>query len=220
MKSGAVALILLILLCGLATALPNAPTIGMIGSNNVTFTNVGASSPCWYIWGPANNGKELWKTPNRTAVAGICTATIQGFPLNANSKYFVQSCDITGNSTDSTFTTAAITLNPKTTYGNVYQNVTETGFSPLFIMANTLAPYVWVSPMSFIWGFLFLIVYVGYWIRGRGVIIPALLGFCTGSLFLYSGMGLNLGIPLEFTAIAQGIAYASLAGIILGLIKK
>jgi hypothetical protein len=212
---------LFILMCVSAQAIPGAPVVAGITSNGAVFTNAGAASPCWYTWGPLGNGMELWKTPNTTASGGVCTRIINGSPLNAGSVYWVKSWDTTGNSTlDTTFTTLAIVPNPTTTYGNIYRNVTETGFDPINIARNTLSPYWWVSPMSFVWGFLFFVIYVGYWIRGRGVIIPALLGFCTGSLFLYSNMGLNMGIPVEFVAIAQGVAYASIAGVILGLIKK
>jgi hypothetical protein len=220
MKYGALVLLILCL-CSIAQAVPNLPTVSGLSSNGAVFTATGAVTPCWFQWGMLSNGNEIWHTPNSTPATGTCTAQINGTPLNAGSVYFVMAFDSTGNSTlDATFTTLPIALNAATTYGNLYRNVTQTGFQPTFIIANTLGPYFWVSPTSFIWGFLFMIIYIGYWIRGRNVLIPAILGFCTGSMFLYSTMGLGLGIPVEFTAIAQGIAYASIAGVILGLIHK
>ena len=220
-KMRALGLIAVFLLCGVVSAIPSVPAVSSITSNSAVFTNTGAGSPCWYMWGSQSNGMELWKTGNKTAVGGVCTAQINGSPLNSASIYYVKSYDTTGNSTlDTTFTTLAIVPNTITTYGAIYQNVSETGFNPMFIAANTLAPYYWVSSTVFIWGFVFFIIYVGYWIRGRGVLIPVILGFCSGSLFLYSNAGLGLGLPLEFIAIAQGICYASVAGVLLNMIKK
>ena len=56
--------------------------------------------------------------------------------------------------------------------------------------------------------------------KTRYVAVPVLVGLIAAPYLLYSNQGLGLGIPMEFQAIAQGLTYACVAGILLLILKK
>ena len=94
-------------------------------------------------------------------------------------------------------------------------------------VSNLLLPYAWLFPataqglaISIVTALALFAVYYGLAVRTHGVAVPVILGVIGAPYFLYASQGMNLGIPVEFQGIAQGIFYASVAGILLIILRK
>lgn len=211
-------LAVMMVLVSSVSALPTTGAASLIGSNNVTLTAAGVTTTAWFEYG-MTSGALIWKSPNDTAT-GAYSKRIYGSPLMGGQTFYYRACDVTGCGAELSFTMAVVTPQPQTTFGYIYQNVTESGFNPVLIGANAMAPYMWpVEPAnSVVWGLIFLCIFAGLWMRGRDVTIPVILGFIVGFIALNPVYG--IGVPAPFSGIAQGIVYASLAGIIMALFKK
>lgn len=210
------AIIAWVLICGMVSAVPTTQPATLISSNNVTFTGNGMTSPNWFEYG-MTSGYLSWKTPNQTSV-GTVSYTALGSPLIGGQIYYYTACDGTGCGAEETFTLAQVTPQPQTTFGYVYENITQSGFDPAIIAYDAVQPYFWVSPQAVVWGLLFFFIFAALWIRGRDVTIPAILGLITGFMVFNPTYGVMM--PAEFIGMSQGIAYASLAGIVLSIFKK
>jgi hypothetical protein len=213
---------LLILAAPHVGALPTTGAATLVGSNNVTVTSSGAATTCWFEWGMLTDGEESWSTPNQTPVGGVCTKTIKGSPLVGGSVFYYRVCDVTGCGADATFTTAAVTPIPTTTYGAIFDNLTDNQMDITMVSYQATAPYMWLVPGNavLVWGLLFSFIFMGMWLRGRDVTVPTIVGFLIGSFIFMGNYGLQLGIPGEIAELGQGIMYAAIAGILLSLIKK
>jgi len=206
----------------MVSAVPTTGAATMVGSNNATVTMSGATGDCWFIWGQLNNYEETWRTPNGTPNEGACSYRIKGSPLIGNTLFYYAACDSTGCGSELSFLTLEVTPVPTTTYGAIFDNLTENGMDLTLVGWQSTAPYMWLVPdfAALVWGLIFAFIFVGLWLRGRDVTVPTIVGFIVGSFLFSGGYGLNLGIPIEFVGISQGLMYASLAGIILAIIKK
>lgn len=224
MRKISLGILFMVLLVTVVTAAPAPPAISAIGSNNATFTSNGAGI-VWFRWGKNPDIPE-WKTPNQTAAGGFHT-TVRGSPYLFSTKYYVKACDITGCSAAVSFVSAATTPIPQSTYGATFVNITETSFDIPTIITNLGKPMTWLLPhgalnggisvvTSLIVGFYFF----GLWIRTRNIRIPTILGIITATMFLSANTGFGWGMPDEFSAIAQGLLYASITGLIMSFIKK
>lgn len=211
-------LVAMLVLLPAVSALPTTGAASLIGSNNVTLAAAGVTTTAWFEYG-LTSGSLIWKSPNDTAT-GAYSKRIYGSPLMGGQEFYYRACDVTGCGAELSFTMAVVTPQPQTTFGYIYQNVTESGFDPVLIGANAMEPYMWpVAPAtSIVWGLVFLFIFAGLWMRGRDVTIPVMLGFIVGFIALNPSYG--IGVPAPFAGIAQGIVYASLAGIIMVLFKK
>jgi len=214
--------LLIIFVLPLSSAAPTTGTATPVGSNNATVAMSAATGTCWFQWGTQNAENMTWRTPNQTSSSGLCNATIKGSPLSGNQLFYFRACDDTGCGSDGTFTTAAVTPIPTPTYGYVFNNLSSNNFDIPLIGWATMQPYMWLVPgfEALIWGLIFMFVFIGLWLRGREIGTVTILGFIIGVILFTPAYGLDVGIPQEFAALGQGIAYACVAGFILSLIKK
>jgi hypothetical protein len=214
-----------ILLCliavGTVHALPNTIAVTAIGSNNATLSASGASDTGWFIWGE-NYGNEYWITPNQTVDGGTFSYRIHSSPLYGNTVYYVRACDVTGCGNEVSFTTLPVTPMPTASIGGFYTNITESGFDPLMMMYNIGGPYVWNSevPLTIVFMLVFSPLFIGVWARSRSVLVSLILGFITGSFFLYANQGLGLGMPPEIISVAQAFCYIAFAGCVVYIIHR
>jgi hypothetical protein len=212
-------LIILALVAPVVSALPANGAATLISSNNVTLAAAGVTAPAWFEYG-LTSGSLIWRTPNDTTAAAAYTRRIYGSPLMGGQKFYYRACDVTGCGAESDFTLLTVTPQPTTTFGYIYQNVTESGFDPAIMAFNAMEPYMWPSipSQSVVWGLIFLFIFAGLWFRGRDVTIPVILGLIVGFIALNPAYG--VGMPPQFVGMSQGIAYASVAGIIMAIFKK
>jgi hypothetical protein len=202
---------------GGALALPTTMAAFGNDSMNVTFKMSGATAPCWFEYG-VNPSNPSWHTIN-ISQAGTVTINVSGMPFVSNNLYYYRACDTTGcGSIMSVFMNQAQPI-AQTTYGQAEYNISESKFSVDYLPQSFVSSYLWASTATVFWSMIFLFMYAGLWLRQREVLIPAFLGLIGGFLILYTGAN-SIGLAPEFVAMAQGITYASLAGVIFGLFKK
>jgi hypothetical protein len=203
-------------------ALPTTGAVTLVGSNNATVFMSGASTTCWFQWGIQTGNNMTWKTPNQTPSGGLCNTTIRGSPIFESQKWYYRACDITGCSSDGTFTTTDVTTIPQPTYGATFENLTDNSFDIMLIGGATMAPFYWVIPTfpGLIWAMLFTGLLIGLWLRGRDLTYVAIIGFILSVGFLGGAYGLGIELDPVFVALGQGIFYAAIAGGILAIIKK
>ena len=217
----------LALLVAAVSAVPTTGAVTLIGNNNFTVTCAGASGSTWFQFGTDPTKLNFWSN-TETAVGGAITVTVMGGAVYPSTTYYVAACDSTGcDPTPASFTTLALTPMPVSTLGTAITNMTKTNFNMLNMPQNLVVPYSWLFPtdtaqmsLTIVFGMLMMFIYIGMWLRTRSVATGVVLGILTSSFILFSNQGLNLGIPVEFASIAQGLLYASLAAILLTFLKK
>jgi hypothetical protein len=214
-----------LLLVGIASAVPAGTTATLIGNNNVTFTATSAETHAWFEYGMTTSTLVVW-TQNVTA-GGAYTWTETGSPLASGETYYVAGCDDTGCDTPVSFTLLDATPLATTTYGVLFTNATESRFNILSMITHIPAAYTWLFPASnsalaitIVSGLVFFAIFFGLAMRTRYAAVPVLIGLISAPYLLYQNQGLGLGIPVEFQAIAQGLTYAAVAGILLIILKK
>ena len=226
MKYFPVVLLLLLTLPIVVTAIPSGTAVSSIGNNNATFSANGATDHAWFEYGLSSSTLNVY-TPNVTG-SGAYTWTEYGSPLTSGRTYYVAGCDDTGcDPSPASFTMLPATPLPSTTFGAMITNATQNKFNVLMFLINLPLPFAWLFPssayglaVSIIAALVLFSIYYGFAVRTRGVAVPIILGILGAPYFLYQSQGLNIGIPVEFQAIAQGIFYASLAGIVLVIMRK
>ena len=218
-------LIGLILLAGIVSAVPAGTAVSAIGNNNATFSANSAQSVAWFEYGMTAQTLVVW-TPNMTA-GGAYTWTERGSPLASGETYYVAGCDDTGCDTPVSFTMLDATPLPTTTYGELFTNATQNKFDIPMMITHIPAAYTWLFPstyrtlgISIMAGLVFFGIFFGLAMRTRYAAVPVLIGLISAPYLLYTNQGLGLGIPVEFQAIAQGLTYAAVAGILLLILKK
>jgi len=206
----------------IGSATPTTGVATLIGSNNATLAMSGAATTCWFEWGMQTGNDMTWQTPNATPSGGLCNYTIRGSPYIGGQTFYFRGCDATGCGASGSFAAASVTPLPTSTYGATFENLTQNNFDITLIGGATMAPYMWLLPTypSLIWGLIFMFIFIGLWLRGREIGTVTILGFIVGVLLFSPAYGLDIGVPQEFAAIGQGIAYACVAGYVLHLIKK
>lgn len=205
-----------------ALALPTTGASSLVGSNNATVTMTGAATACWFEWGILEGDGMSWRTANKTPAAGVCTDTIKGSPLIGAQKFYYRACDASGCGADSSFTTLPVTPLPTFTYGQIFSNLTESGFDITLIGFATVRPFVWVVPTfpGLIWGLLLTGLLIGLWLRGRDLGYVSIVGFIISIAFFGGSWGLGIDLDPTFISFGQGIFYATVSGTILSIIKK
>jgi hypothetical protein len=212
-------MLLIIMLCltTSACAVPTTEAASAIGNNNVTLHMSGGAAPMWFMWGQTS-GSLSWITPNATTDS----AFIYGSPLLGHTLFYFKACDTTGCGNELSFTTLALTPQPQTTFGAGVDNITRSQFDIEVIARESIQGYFWAVPTFpvIVWGLLFFGIFLGLWIRERDLVVPVIIGLITGSFIMFGSTGLQLGIPAEFSQMAQGLTYAALAGVLLTWIKR
>jgi hypothetical protein len=192
-----------------------------ITSNSATLCAIGGAAPKWFKYGQLP-GHLSWKTPNFTGNS----YNVHGSPLLGNTVFYYSACDSSGCGSEEVFKTLSITPQTQTTFSNSLRNITDDPSNIAGIASESVAGYFWLlnpavpTSYSIVWGLVFFAIFLGLWIRERDLTVPVILGLITGTFIMYSNAGLNLGIPVYFQSMAQGIAYASLAGVILAFVKR
>jgi len=217
----------ILLTAGTAQAVPTTGSVTSVGNNNFTISATGcASDGCWFEYGPNPDILTIWTT-EQIPVGGSITHNEYGSPIMTDTTYYIAACDNTGCGATVSFTTLPYTTLPESTLGYSIHNMTESKFDLLVVASNILVPYAWLFPssqstlaISIVCGMMFFFIYYGMLLRQRSVAGPVILGLLTSTSLMFSNKGLNLGIPVEFQAIAQGLLYASLAGIFLAILKR
>jgi hypothetical protein len=224
MRSLLVVLVLLIMI-SLVAGVPSGSSVSLVGNNNATFTANSGAATAWFEYGLSPNTLVVW-TPEQAA-GGAYTYTELGSPLTSSRTYYVAGCDATGCDSPATFTMLDATPLPVTTYGLMITNATKNKFNLLMFTVNLPLPLAWLFPqtafpfaISVCTALVLFAIYYGFAVRTRGVAIPIIMGVLGAPYLLYQNQGLNLGIPVEFQGVAQGIFYASLAGIVLVILRK
>lgn len=107
------------------------------------------------------------------------------------------------------------------TYGASFDNITGSGFNILDLPVDALTPYTWVVMGSFtvITFLLLMFTFVAMWWGGGDIRFPSLIGIMFGSLLLFGTGGLGVSLPPEIPGIAYGVIIASVAGLLLGILK-
>ena len=224
MRTLPLVIILVLLLAVPVLAAPPAPAVVAVGGNNATFSSTCAGT-CWFRWGQ-NAATPEWKTPNQT-VAGAYSQRVSGVPYVPSTAFYAVACDTTGCSITTPFTSLAVTPIPQTAFGRTFDNITETNFDTMNVVTVLFTPMVWAFPttlvstgIALVTGLLIGFYFLGLWLRTRNIRLPTLIGIISATFFLSSNAGFGWGIPGEFAAIAQGLLYASIAGLIMSFIKK
>lgn len=218
-------LIGVLLLFGICSAVPAAMTVSAVGNNNVTFSATSIEPVAWFEYGMTPTTLVVY-TPNQTA-GGAYTWTEIGSPLSSGKKYYVAGCDNSGCSSTVSFTMLDATPLPTTTYGLLYTNATKNKGNLLMFVVNLPLSFAWLFPatsqglgISIVTALVLFAIFFGLAYRTRYVAIPVVVGLITAPYLLYQNQGVGLGIPVEFQAIAQGITYACVAGILMLILKK
>jgi len=228
MKFKAISLIFLLALIPLALAIPSGTSATDVSNNNVTFSANGFDpAGGWFEYGMSSATLVVWTT-EQIPTGGVITWTEYGSPLTSGETYYVAGCDASGcDPSPATFTLLAATPLPNTTFGYLITNATQNKFDVIKMMPLILLPYAWLFPqsavplgISIVTALVLFAIYYGLAVRTRGVAVPVIMGVIGAPYLLYANHGMNLGIPVEFQGIAQGILYASLAGIILVILRK
>ena len=217
--------LLILLWIGVASAVPAGTAVSAVGNNNATFSAISVLDHAWFEYGMTPSTLVVW-TDNVSA-GGAYTWTEYGSPLSSGFTYYVAGCDDSGCDSPVSFTLLDATPLPTTTYGLLYTNATQSKFNILMMVANIAGPYAWLFPatnkalaITIVSGIVFFGIFFGLAFRTRYAAVPVLVGLISAPYLLYQNQGLGLGIPPEFQAIAQGLTYACVAGILLLILKK
>jgi hypothetical protein len=219
------AIILAAIMIPTVIATPLAGAASFIGSNNVTIPLGGcAAGDVWVIWGH-NPGGEVWNTANETTTGGAVSVTIWGAPMMGNTLYYARGCDSTGCGNEISFTTAAITPLPTTTFGAGYKNLSARHFDIQYVPAIIESVYSpklgdMGLPRSMLYGILISLVFMGLWLRTRSIRICSSLGIMLGGLLFSDSVGLHLGVPGPIQLLGGLMIAAGLAGWVLALWLK
>lgn len=209
------------LLVGTVAALPTTLAATNVGNNNFTISATGMTGDGWFQYGIFSDRLMVWTTPGENPHTEI------GSPLEPSMTYYAAGCDVTGCGNVVSFTTLPSVPLPVSTLGSMVTNMTRSKFNVLYLIGDVFVPYTWLFPASaastaitIVCGMMFFFIYVGFWMRTKSVGTAAIIGLLTASSIMFGNRGLNLGIPVEFQAIAQALLYASLAGIFISFLKR
>lgn len=223
LHSSLLVILTVILMAGIAGAVPVTNPATLIGSNNVTLSGAGFASDGWFVWGQVPES-EYWITPVRATTGGVLTYRISQSPLFGGSVYYFRACDATGCGNQESFTTVQVTPIPTLGIGGFYQNLTESGYDIPMIGMHLIDPYLWNgTPITIVFMLIFSPVFIGIWLRSRTVVVALILGFITGSFLLYvqsPAIGIGVVLPAEIVGIAQALCYISFAGAVLYIVHR
>ena len=217
-------LTMIVLACGVSANPVTIPVAGAdITNRQVTFHATGGVSPCWFQWGIDDN--RYWTTPNLT-ISGDFSDTQYSSPLLTGYTYTVVACDSTGCdlTSESFYVPKAYPMNT-TNFGAGVISIMRSGFNITQTSGELFVPYslymsgasttVTSGAASIVWGIFFFIIFAGYWIRGKGILLPAIIAIMSGSLlvtnsilnspFIVAPVFMSMGLPLLMIGFA-GVA--------------
>lgn len=214
-------LMLVVLACGVSAVPVTSPVApGDISNRQVVFHATGGVSPCWFQWGVGTN--RYWTTPNQTVTGDFSDIQFSS-PMLTGDTYTVVACDSTGCDLSSeSFTVPRAGALNSTNYGSLVIGIMRGGFNITSTSESIITPYgkymsglsptVTTGAASIVWGIFFFIIFAGYWIRGRSILIPAILAIMGGlffvsnsildSPFIVSPIFMSMGLPLLMVGIA------------------
>ena len=199
------------------------PTVSAITTEPVTnisagsaeFHGSGAVSPCFFSWGYGPN--LYWTTPNQS-VSGDFSDTQFGSPMMSGTSYNVKACDSTGCGAVVSFAVPKSSPINSTYFGTGIFTIMRSGFDVYTAASLVLTPYGTImddtntgtfSPTaaSFIWGIFFSFVFIGYWLRGKGIMLPAILAIMSGIVLVASPIQVDpIFLSMGFPLLAIGLA--------------
>lgn len=118
--------------------------------------------------------------------------------------------------------TPVITPLANTTYGNAFDNLTQSNFSLLYFPGNALSPYAWTTmgQMAVPYFLIFFFMYLGMWISHGNLRLASIVGILFAGSFLFASGGLGISMPAVIAPIAYGALVASLTGIVMSAFKN
>lgn len=215
-------IIVSLLIVGLASAVPTNGVSSDITNNHFNATCIGGSGAQWIRYGESTGQYLTYATGNQTTG----NFELYGSPLMGSTTYKWSCYDSTGGDpVPHTVSLSALTPLPVSTLGATLDTIKANHFNVVTLGTALMVPFLWVFPsadlgITAVCFLLFFAAYAGLWLRGRGVAIPAILGFLLAPVMMYSNSGLGLGLPPEVLIVAQSLFYASIAGLIMSLFKK
>ena len=214
-----VGLLAIVLLIAGVSAVPTGGAASGITSNAFNVSVTGSDGgDTWIAWGTAA-GAHPWASGFYTGDGSI---TVYGAPIIGGSTIYYVACDNTGcDASEQSLSIPAITPIPTSNFGAGYRNMTNRHFAIDSIAPNILPGYTanGMEP-TLLWGIMFFFLVFGFWFRTRSVRLVLILSFIMAVFILTPTAGLMLGAPLLFQYVAQGLAAACFAGILLSFIRK
>ena len=219
-----VAMLMIISLASIASAVPTTLAVTGISAEQVTFSATGGNTVGWFVWGYGNN--YYWTTMNQT-VSGAFSDIQVGAPMLTGTTYNVKACDVTGCGDAVPFIVPNATMLPITNYGLYAKTIWKSGMNITQVANIILTPYAQImsDPLgtvadanSIIWGIFFFVIFVGYWLRGNGIMLPSIMAIVSGGA-LFSGT-LALGISPAFMNIGFPLLIVGLAGVFFSWFSK
>jgi hypothetical protein len=211
--------IMLLLMVGVATALPTTGAVTGIDANKVTFNAAGGSGEAYFKWGISSGYNYFWTTPNQS-VSGAFTDYQEGMPMISGKTYYVVACDSTGCGNEVSFVVPAATPLNQTSYGVGAVGIMRSGFNLTKTLPMMVAPFT--SQIGFwTYALLFFFIFSGWWMRQGDVTIPMIVALVFGFTIWGAGaMGAGMGIPGEAMNLGIGLIIASVAGLFFSLFSK
>lgn len=117
--------------------------------------------------------------------------------------------------------TPILTPLPTTTFGNAFNNLTQSNFSIIFFPSNALSPYGFttMNNLSVPCFLIFLFIYLGMWLSHSNLRLAAITGLLFSGAFLFAG-GIGVSMPVVLQPLAFGALVASITGIVLSAFKN
>jgi hypothetical protein len=207
-------LIGLILLVSVVSAVPTTTAVNNITAGQATFHGTGGVSPCWFSWGYGTN--LYWTTPNQTVSGGFAD-TQTGSPMLSGVSYNVKACDSTGCGNVVSFAVPKATMINATHFGTAALTIMRSGFNVYTASTLVITPYAQglsglssvftTGAASWIWGIFFAFIFIGYWLRGKGIMMPAILAIMAGTVIVASPIQVDpMFISMGFPLLAIGLA--------------
>lgn len=229
MKLLFVCLCIALLVCSVSAALPETQAVTESTNTRVVFNrNAGNTAPCWFVWGSGSN--YYWTTPNQT----VCGSDYQyGAPMLTGETYNVKACDATGcDLTPVSWTVPPAKMLEITNFGSGVTTIMRSGFNVTQVTNIIISPYVdnlaYIASgvvstsiaaevrnnaQGIIVGILFFFIYVGYWLRGQGIGLPAFMSVLSyGAMFGAQSVGAQ--VPQEFQSLGFILLVVGVAGLI------
>lgn len=224
-----------LVLCAVVTvsAVPNTAAVSDQTANSVTFHGTGCAGTCRFLWGYQDN--YYWSTPNQTAVGNFEDIQFSS-PMLTGETYNVKACDETGcDTTPVSFVVPDATPINATRYGVNALSIWRSGFNITEIGTKLLSPYVGSmvdlgqsdtsAATGIVWGVFFSFLFFGYWLRGRGVLLPSILAMIAGFFIIansVAGMaGTNIiQVAPVFVAAGIPLMIIGLAGVFVSIGTK
>ena len=211
----------LVMLVGVASALPTTGAVTNISAGVVTFNGAGATSPCWFSFGYGTN--FYWTTPNQST-SGAFSDTQTGSPMLSGMSYNVRACDSTGCGNTVSFAVPKAGQINATNFGSTTMTIMRSGFNPYTATSYIITPYAaafsgaaaTTNGAMIVWGLFFSFIFVGYWLQGRGVLLPAIMAIISGTALTLSPIAVD---PM-FMAAGYPLLAIGLAGVFVSWISN